>query len=139
MAFLYVATAVLQSALAIASAVVFRRYLSRFEFRLACTAGVVVAIALGVIVVTMLLVAAKAPVPGVRGLAAVLQSSVVALALGAFATYVLAGRALRRLRSVAREDQLADFGIWMFFMMYLGLGAMLLNPMLQRALAIEEQ
>jgi hypothetical protein len=78
MASLYLATVVLQSALAIASAVALRRYLSRVEFRLARSATTVVAIGSSLMVVTMLLVLAQAPLPVPRGLADVFQSTAIA-------------------------------------------------------------
>lgn len=138
MASLYLATVVLQSAMAIGSAVAFRRYLSRVEFRLVSSATIVVTIGLSLMAVKILLVPGKALLP-VPGGIAVFQSAGIAVVLSALAASVLAGRALRRLRSVTGEAQLTDFGIRMFFRAYLSLGAMLLNPMLKRALPIERR
>jgi hypothetical protein len=68
---------------------------------------------------------------GVKGLAWV-------AIVGAYVAYIVAGRALRRLRVTTGDDQFIDWGIWLMFAIYIPLGAGILNPMLRRALATEK-
>ncbi len=61
----------------------------------------------------------------------------VAAILGTFATFVIAGRALTRLRDTVGEDWATDFDFWLFLWRYFMFGAGIINPVLRRALAVE--
>lgn len=126
-----------ECALATCIAVVFGRYLTRAELRVGLFPCVALALSVILGLGARFATALQAPPAVVQVLPAVTVLILGAALLGMFATFVIAGRALRRLRYTVRADEATDFAIWLFLWRYFMFGAAIVNPVLRRALAIE--